>query len=389
MKAKKLDHSARKHSRISPSGLYSLKLCPGHEGIEGSNSAADRGTLLHEIMDAGKLPAVKPDLLDDDDMKMAAQLLLDLEEDAKASEFEPIKELELNFTSLNFPGFEKGHLDRLLILEANKDGDPVDVELTDFKFGRGEVENLRENIQFRAYALGVFLEWPSIEKIRVRIRQPALHLNEVFPLTRAKDFEMIKTQVGAIVKRRMKFLEVHDQEMLKPDPGNCTYCSAQTTCPIWQQFMVKMANDSNLLEVQVAPITGLEDPETADPDEVLRVYRWLKPMEEFLRKFKKFALAVYDTGRMTDQFSLVEKAGSTEIVDLLTIRDYLKNEFKVTEDEFLSACSISMEKIKGLINDKTAKDKGKVIAETIKHFSNEGLIQYGQQTRYLQLSRKK
>jgi len=390
MKSAPPQHSARKHSRISPSGLKSIQLCPGYEGIEGESDASLRGTALHEIMDSGIVPETPPKYLDSEDLEMARRLLATLAKAEAVSPYESIKEIELDFTPLELADFEKGHADRVIILAEDEGGDPRDVELIDFKFGRMEVESVKTNIQFRAYALGLFLYLPSVESIRVRIMQPFLAVDETHTLTRKRDYDMIVTQISAIVKRRQKFLDTRDPQMLKSDPDNCTFCAMQGTCPIWQAYQTRLANESNLFEVPVMPVAMLDDPELADPDEVVRVFRWVKPMEDYLKKVKRFALSVYDTGRLGPALTLVEKAGDANVVDILTVRDHLRKEYGISEEEFLSACSISLGNIKTLVGEKAPiGEKGKLQAQVITELSNEGLIQHGSTIRYLQLSRKK
>ncbi|MCK9587742.1 MAG: PD-(D/E)XK nuclease family protein [Terrimicrobiaceae bacterium] len=385
----KLKQQDRKHSRISPSKLKPLQICPGWENIEGDSTASLRGTFLHEIMETGEIPKVVPENVTEDDLKMAKEMLVFLREEEKLSPFEPISEMELDFTPLGLEHFEKGHLDRVLILEVDEDENPKKAELTDFKFGEWEVEPVKDNIQFRSYGLGLFLEIPTLQEVVLRLKQPALNKDETHVLRRTPDFNIIKTQLGAIIKRRHKYLETRDAAMLKSDEDNCNFCAMQATCPVWQAYMVRLANESNLFEVPVVTISALDDPESADPDEVLRVFRWIKPMEEYLTKLKRFALAVYDTGRLGDGLNLVEKAGKPAIADPLAVYDLLKAK-GVTKEEFILACTVSTTAIKNLVEDKTKKgEKGKAADEFVALLKEEGLMTNGEPSRYLQLSRKK
>jgi hypothetical protein len=385
----KLKQQERKHSKISPSKLKPLKICPGWENIEGDSNASLRGTFLHEIMETGKIPKLVPENVTEEDIAMAKRMVEVLRAEEALSPYEPVNEMELNFKPLGFDGFEKGHLDRVLILGVDDEENPVKAELLDFKFGEWEVEPVKDNIQFRSYGLGLFLEVPTLQEVVLRLWQPALNKDETHTLRRNPDFNIIKAQIGAIVKRRHKYLETKDESMLKSDEDNCNFCAAQATCPVWQKYMVRLANESNLFEVPVVEISALDDPDSADPDEVLRVFRWIKPMEEYLTKLKKFALAVYDTGRLGDGLNMVEKAGKPSIADPLAVYDLLK-ERKVSKEEFILACTVSTTAIKNLVADKTPKgDKGKAADEFVALLKSEGLMTNGEPSRYLQLSRKK
>lgn len=381
-----VDHSARKHSLISPSKLKQLQICPGYESDDTPSAAATRGTVLHEAMDTGVIPTTLPD----DDRAVASKVLTILDESEKHSPFESLKEIELDFRSLGIQDFERGHADRVIILEANDQDEPVFVELIDFKFGKWEVDHVAENIQFRAYALGLFILFPSIERIRVRLIQPALDKDESHVFSRRRDYDMIVTQIGAIARRRKHWLETNDEKLLRPHADTCGFCAMQAKCPAWQSYMTKLANEADLFGHQIAPLNHLESPDTADPDEVMRAFRWVKPMEDYLRKFKKFVLAVYDTGRIDSGVTLIEKPGDATIVDPIAAARVLEEQYGVTLDEFLSACDISITKLKQLVasHAKTG-EKTEMQSEAVNTLGEMGLIQYGPKIRYIQLSRKK
>jgi hypothetical protein len=381
-----VDHSLRAHSRISPSKLKPLQLCPGYESDDTPSRAADRGTSLHEIMDSGKIP----DDLAAEDRDIALQVLATLEKIESQSPYEPLKEIELDFTSLELKDFEKGHADRVIVLEADENHDPVFVEMIDFKFGRWEVDHVSENIQFRAYVLGLFILFPTITRVRARLIQPALDKDESHVFGRGKDFDLIVSQIGAIVRRRHRYLETGDKEMLRPNNDFCGFCARQAQCPAWQEYMSKLANDADLFGHAVAPLDSLEHPELANPDEVLRAFRWVKPMEDYLKKFKRFVLAVHDLGHMDGGVTIVEKSGDATVVDPIATARILREEFGVTLDEFVSACDVSITKIKQLVGShaKTG-EKGDMQTRAIDQLAKHGLIQYGPRIRYAQLKRGK
>jgi hypothetical protein len=385
-------HSQRSHSRISPSGLKSLQTCPGYEPEDKpEGDASKRGTFLHEIMERGKLPPQPwPAYMRSDDPELAQKILTVVKRADAQSEYEPLKEVELDFTPLKLKDFEKGHADRIIILGVNDDEEPEHAEMIDFKFGAWEVEQVNENIQFRAYALGLFIQFPSLQSVRVRIIQPELGLDANHTFLRARDYDMIVTQIGAVVRRRHKWLETRDTALLRSNPDNCSFCGAQATCAIWQQQMARMANDANVLSAPVVPIEHLEDPSTADVNELLRAYRWIKPMEEYLKKFKRFALAVYDAGLISDELTLTEKKGDASILDPLFVRDFLKERYGVSHDEFIASCDISIGSIRNLVQERSKhgekEAKGK---EAIDALTKEGVISFAPSIRYVQLPRGK
>lgn len=383
---KTINHTQRKHSRISPSGLKTLQTCPAYESDNKESAASRRGTKLHEIMDSG----IIPEDLDGHDREVASSVLEILRETEAKSEYESLKEIKLDYTSLGLKDFEQGHADRVIILEVGKDENPTHVELIDFKFGSWEVDHVSINIQFRAYAAGLFLMFPSINKIRVRLIQPELQKDESHTFIRERDYDLIINQIASIVKRRHRWLETRDDAMLKPSESICGFCARQAECTAWQKHMSRVANDADLFGHDIVPLQKFETPELADPDEVMRAFRWVKPMEDYLKKFKKFVLAVYDTGRIDSGLTLVEKPGDTTIVDPIAAARVLEEQYGVTLDEFLSACDISITKLKQLVasHAKTG-EKTEAQSNAINTLDEMGLIQYGPKIRYIQLSRKK
>lgn len=47
-----LDHGSRGHAEFSPSALKYLSACSGFQGKDGTNEAAERGTRIHEALEA-------------------------------------------------------------------------------------------------------------------------------------------------------------------------------------------------------------------------------------------------------------------------------------------------------------------------------------------------
>lgn len=381
----KKDTGAKSHSRISPSMLSALKACPGYHSDHKSSAASERGEKMHAIQETGEMD----ETLDKRDQDISAMVLAATRQFDARSEYEPLLELELDFTSLGLQDFERGTLDRAIVLEDNSDGDPTKMAVIDFKFGQWEVDEVKTNIQFRAYTLGLWIMFPTVDEIEYTLMQPAHDLHETYVFSRKRDFEMIKTQVGAIVRRRHKFLESRDPEMLNSHPDYCTFCSVQGNCAIWQAYMVKLANESNCLAAPVVPLEALESVETADEDELIRAMQWIKPMEEYLRKLRRFALAVYDAGRLSsDRIQLTEKNGDPSIVDPIRVGELLTDNYGVPEGEYRAACSISATAIKRLVSDHAASgEKGKAADQAIEMLEEEGLIERGTPIRYVGLRR--
>jgi len=113
-------------------------------------------------------------------------------------------------------------------------------------------------------------------------------------------------------------------------------------------------------------------------------------MEDYLKKVKKLALACYDNGRFSDEFTLIEKSGDVTVVDPILARDLLQQHYGIDPMEYLASCEISLTKIRELVGAKASQgNKGKDQEEAIKLLSDNGIIQYGPEIRYVQLSRKR
>jgi len=388
-KPKEKSTGAKSHSRISPSMLSALKACPGYESDHKSSAASDRGEKMHAVQETG----IADETLEKRDQDTAMMVLSATRLFDARSEYEPLKELELDFRSLDIAGLKQGTLDRAIILDVttNESGEetPTSMAALDFKFGQWEVDEVPKNIQFRTYTLGLWLMFPLLEDVEYILHQPAHDLHESYTFRRSRDFDMIVTQVRAIAHRRNTYLKTRDPEMLNSHPDYCTFCVAQATCPVWQAYMVKLANESNCLAAPVVPLESLESPDTADEEELIRAMRWIRPMEEYLKKLKRFALAVYDTGRLSsDQITITEKDGTPKIIDPIRVGEILEERYGIGEGEYRAACSISTTEIRRLVSDHSKTgEKTQASDEAIAILEEEGLIERGETIRYVGLRR--
>jgi len=382
---KNINHASREHSRISPSGLNSLRQCPGYESDDSrSSEAADRGTLLHEAMDSG----IIPENLSESDKIVAARTLEVVYEADSRSYYDPLKEISLDFKSLGLQDFERGHADRIIVLQANERDEPIEIELIDFKFGSWAVEQLSDNLQFHAYAVGAFLMFPTLKTVCLRLIQPALDVDVSLQISRERDYEVAVTRISAVVKRRHKWLETSDNTMLRPSSTICQFCARQAECQPWQEYSAKLAKEANLFGHDIVPVDAFGSLETADPEKVLQAFKWVRPMEEYLRKFKKFVLATVDAGRLDHGVKLVEKGGVASVVDMLRVSEILQ-EHGVDANDFLAACSISMTSLKALISEAAPNNKKAAVERVMQQLTSEGLLQAGAPIRYVQFSASK
>ena len=65
------DHANRGHAEFSPSALKYLAGCPGFQGHDGTSSAAEKGTRIHEALEIRNPSA----LLDEEEHNLYTQIV--------------------------------------------------------------------------------------------------------------------------------------------------------------------------------------------------------------------------------------------------------------------------------------------------------------------------
>mgnify|MGYP003669037811 FL=1 len=173
----------RAHARRSPSGLKSLRICPGYLNDNSASSpAGHQGTRIHSFVEhegnedkaavSYQRESGLPWSLSEEEKEWGDSILTYV----SSLPFTPTKvlrEAKLDLRKLKVPGFEFGTCDRVMWESATC------AHVLDWKFGWLEVDDVKNNLQFKSYCLGVWLMDKQIETLVVHMCQPKLNLLDV------------------------------------------------------------------------------------------------------------------------------------------------------------------------------------------------------------------
>ena len=216
------------HHRYSISSLRSLEKCPNFRRVPSAanvkNAAAEEGTMLHNRVEA---EAATPELTREQSEMVEG--VLEIMRPTKMAAVKVEKEVQVNIERPDGTLLTAGHIDIIVWASATK------ALVTDFKFGRVEVDSSATNVQLAGYALGVFQRDAAVEEVTVQIIQPRVSW-EIVPQTYyRKDVAALYARVAAIVDNAEAAESGADLQKL--DRETCSYCRFAATCPETAEFM--------------------------------------------------------------------------------------------------------------------------------------------------------
>lgn len=151
-----------------------------------------------------------------------------------------------------------GYVDRVLI-----DHTRTYAELFDWKFGKWAVEKAEDNPQGIAYTLGLFHTYPSLQKVRVWLKQPTIDLITEAIFTRA-EVPALYLRIQTIVARAREARKRGDFSTANPMAPACNFCSQLGKCPSVAAFACKIGSKFHPLEIpsEITPTMILSGPDT-------------------------------------------------------------------------------------------------------------------------------
>jgi hypothetical protein len=315
-----IDHSSRDHAEHSPSALKMFEICPGYRPNGGTNWAADRGTRIHEALEAEDISR-----LVDPDEQAIAQKCYDYVQQLIESKGGKVLEVhkEIRF-DIDLGGGESTFGTCDLGLKFSE----TEMALLDYKTGYGAVEDAEINTQAWAYSIGAFQLFEKIEKLEFYFLMPVRDEITFATFTRAQLPEM-KLRLQTIIKR------AKDGKIFNPQPGVCDYCDNQASCPA----LAKKA----LLIAKKYPETGFPIPEditgeNASASDLAALLKLAPIMESWAEEIKKLALSKsLEEGWELPGFRLQERKSPRSITSALQAYEAVKDTVSITD--FLAACT--------------------------------------------------
>ena len=253
------------HAKFGPSGMKSREKCPFNKGYEGGPStAADEGTMLHEIVElyvrtvASRRKKPKPGEVTltpvlttmwnklNDEQRGAVEIIIDhiypilTRPNSKA-----FAEIQVDVAGITW-----GTCDLAVLV------DEYTVIARDWKFGQRAVDRAYCNAQAWCYVVGIFNRWPQVRHVEFGFLQPRLDDEaDIHIFNRDQLPEMVDRASKAVVRSSQAEKEVAEVGMENipaedlPDVGEfCEFCSRKLECAKFKQFIGDIT-DSNLLDM--------------------------------------------------------------------------------------------------------------------------------------------
>jgi len=338
------------HHPLGPSTLKNVEICPGYRSSGESSIFAEEGSMLHEKVENG-------DLEDLDDEQMHAVCLCLNYGDAiiknnphvDVLKEEKIKILLTKDEADKVEGFEYifGSAD-LTILDQTK----KHIDLIDYKFGRNGVDDAKENIQGWAYMLGMMDKFEWAETCTIHFILP--RRDEVSHHTfKRKEMEDIRMRIRLVVERACA-----ETPTLNPRTEVCKFCKFRLSCSALSKKLLPIASKHEGSNFHLSLQAKNSPAEVTDPTELGRMLEIAPVMERWAQAAKKQAAKIaQETGDEIPGHTLRYRSASRKIADAQECYDVMSD--KLSPEEFMEACSITIPALTKVYKDKLPKGSKK------------------------------
>lgn len=223
-----------------------------------------------------------------------------------------------------------GTVDRVIINGTH-------VDIADFKFGRGAIDDPEINIQGQAYLLGVMDKYPHLETATIHFIIPRRDEVLTHDYTRA-DMENIRLRINMIVELAM--LEAPD---LRPNTEACRYCKHKLSCGALAEKMLPLAKKyaESVADFELNLWDSYSPAEIEDPAVLSKMLNVAQVVDKWAAAAKAQALKLaVEEGTEIPGYNLHYRNASLKISNGQAAYDALED--VLTPEEFMAACNVSM-----------------------------------------------
>ena len=238
-------------------------------------------------------------------------------------------------------------------------GDHVDV--VDYKFGIGEIDDADMNIQGQAYLLGVMDRFPQLQTAAVHFVIP--RRDEVLRHEyKRSDMEDIRMRINLIVSRA----EAAENRKAIPNTEGCKYCKHKLECPALSEKMLPLAKKygSSVEDFEMTLWDSYAPSKVENPAVLSKMLNVASVVDKWQTEVKKQAtkLAV-EKGEEIPGYDLHFRTASLKVENAQDAYDAV--EHLLTPDEFMDACDISLPKLAKKYDEKLPRGEKKTARGTI------------------------
>ena len=223
-----------------------------------------------------------------------------------------------------------GTVDRVIIKGTH-------VDLVDFKFGRGEIDDSDINIQGQAYLLGVMDKFPKLKTATVHFIIP--RRDEILTHDyKREDMEDIRLRINIIIEKA----ELEKREAI-PNSEGCRYCKHKLSCPALSDKLLPLAKkySESVTDFEMTLWGNYSPEKVEDPMVLSRMLNVAQVVDKWQAAAKKQALKLaVEKGEEIPGYNLHYRNASAKIENAQEAYEAL--EHIMNPDDFMSACSVSV-----------------------------------------------
>jgi len=240
-----------------------------------------------------------------------------------------------------------GTVDRVIIRDTH-------VDIVDFKFGFGEIDDADINIQGQAYLLGVMDKFPQLLTATVHFLAP--RRDEVLKHSyKREDMEDIRMRVHLLVERAQS-----TDKKLTPNTEACKFCKHKLTCSALSDKMLPLAKkySQGVDDFELTLWDSYTPSEITNPDVLGQMMNVAQVVEKWAKAAKEQAVKLaVDEGEVIPGYDLSFRNSQGKINDSQAAFEAV--EHLLSPDEFMSACTVSPAAIAKAYSSKLARGSKK------------------------------
>lgn len=311
------------HHDFGPSSLEQYRICPGayvmQQGIpETTSAAAEEGTILHNAVATGNLDGL------DSAQEFAVTKCIDfyksLIEPGDIVLFE--KKLELIDPETN-DILTFGTADLIIV-----NSDTGKLIVIDWKFGYTPVKDVAQNIQLATYCTAA-MKLFGISNCTGYVFQPRIAKKSSHTFSNP---DAVIENVRRIIKRAKSYTLV-----LNAAESSCRYCRARLNCPAFRVHFQKLAASRGTYDL-------------TELDTLIELYDIAQEVKSFIKEIEGEVKHCIEENGSCGKYIFQYKDGNREISDIPELYAAVKD--MLTQNEFHSACKVSVTKIENMLCEK-------------------------------------
>lgn len=248
-----------------------------------------------------------------------------------------------------------GTVDRVIIRGTH-------VDIVDFKFGVGEIDDADMNIQGQAYLLGVMDKFPELKTATVHFIIP--RRDEVLTHNYSKEeMEDIRLRINIIVSKAEA--EVSERKAI-PNTEGCKYCKHKLECPALSDKLLPLAKKygASVEDFEMTLWDSYAPEKVENPAILAKMLNVASVVDKWQAAAKKQALKLaVEQGEEIPGYDLHYRNATLKIENAQEAYDAL--EHIMDADDFMSACSVSITKLAKVYGDKMERGQKKHARGTI------------------------